>query len=114
MIQDLDYKQFRVAQLIARERICRNKVHWNSEELFKRIQKPGLEDAAALLRVFEKQLKDHNSKLDADESRVQNLNYKAKNVYQSKYFHGINLPKVLKAVKDNPSLDHWEIAKQFL
>lgn len=114
MIQDLDYKKFKVMQAIAQERICRNKVYWNSEDLFKRIRKPGLDDANALLRVFEKQLQEHNSKLDADESRVRNLNYKASNVYKSKYFTGINRLKVFKAVEENPNMETWDIVKQFL
>ena len=114
MIADLDYKQFRAVQAIAKERIFRNKVYWESNDLFNRISKPGLGDASALLRIFEKQLQEHNSKIDADISRIENLNYKTRNVLKSKYFHGINLLKVFKAVEENPNLDYWEIARQFL
>lgn len=115
MIQnDLEYKYFSVVRAIALENIGRQKVYWNSDDLAKRINKPGLEDARALLRIFEKELKDHNSKLDADESRIRNLNYKSSNVYKSKYFNGINLNKVFKAVDENPQAEIWEIAKQFI
>ena len=114
MMQDIEYKQFKVIQAIAQERICRNKVYWNSEELFNRIRKPGLDDASVILRIFEKQLKEHNTKLDADESRVRNLNYKSKNVYKSKYFIGINIEKVFKAVRENPDAEIWGIVKEII
>jgi hypothetical protein len=114
MGEELEYKQFKVMQAIAIERICRNKVYWDSEDLFSRIKKSGLEDASVLLRVFIKLLNDHNSKLDADESRVRNLNYKSKNVYSSKYFHGINFRKVDEALKQNPDGDIWEIVRGFV
>lgn len=114
MIQDLEYKQFKVMQSIAIERVCRNKVYWDSSELFKRIRKPGLEDANALLRIFEKQIQENNSKLDGDEKRIRNLNYQSSSVYKSKYFKGINRSKVFKFVEENPNMDMWDMVRQFV
>lgn len=114
MTEEIEYKKFRVMRAIAIERICRNKVYWNSEDLFSRIKKPGLEDANALLRIFVKLLQEHNSKLDADESRVKNLNYNSKNVYSSKYLQGINIRKVAEAVKNNPNGEVWEIVRELI
>lgn len=113
MIRDLEYKKFKVMQSIAIERVCGNKVYWDSSELFKRISKPGLEDAKALLRIFEKQLQEHNSKLDGDEKRIRNLNYKSSNVYKSKYFKDIDRSKVFRYVKEHPDMDMWDIVRWF-
>ncbi len=112
--QDLEYKQFKVMQLIAIERVCRNKVYWDSSELFKRICKPDLEDANTLLRIFEKLIQENNSKLDGDEKRIRKLSYLSSRVYKSKYFKGINRSKVFKFVKNNPEMEIWDIAHEFI
>lgn len=111
---DLEYKQFEVIKAIALEKIARQKVYWNGSDLFDRINKKGLEDARALLRIFVQQLNDHNTNLNADESRIRNLNYMSKNVYKSKYFKGINISKVHKAVEENPEMSTWDLARQFI
>ena len=67
---DLDYKIYNVCKSIACANIEKERVYWNSEELFKRIDKKGLEDARALLRIFEKEISDHNSKL---KSKIEEL-----------------------------------------
>ena len=104
MIDDLEYKQFKVMQEIAKQKIRIKKVYWNNEELFRKINKPGLEDENALLRIFEKQLKEYNAKLDADEKKINRL--QPKKAYNTKYFKGINL--------EQPEMKISAIAKQFV
>ncbi|MCT4586653.1 MAG: hypothetical protein N4A71_02410 [Carboxylicivirga sp.] len=111
---ELDYKRFHVARYIAQSKIYNEKVYWNSDELFSRINKAGLSDAQALLRIFKKQIDEHNSKLDAMETRVKNLHYKNSNLYQSKHFKDIPIAKIDKAILENPDGDIWDIAKEFI
>lgn len=108
-----EYKAFKVMQSIATARIGEQKVHWNSEDLFNKIRKPGLEDAAALLRAFEAQIKEHNARLDADITRIGNLDYMNRKAWESKYFHSISRVRVMKLVKEFPALESWEIARMY-
>lgn len=100
-------------QSIATARLSEQKVYWNSEDLYNKIRKPGLEDAAALLRAFEAQIKEHNARLEADLTRIGNLNYMNRKAWESKYFHGISSIRVTKLVAEYSALDVWEIAKLY-
>ncbi len=113
---DLEYKRFRVAIAIAQEKIARQRVYWTSEELKSKLNTPGLEDAKLLLKIFEKEIKAHNAKLDAADTRVRNLNYKAKNVYKSKAFQGIrlDLKKIDEVIFANPEATIWDLVERIL
>ena len=111
---DLHYRKIQIAKSIAISQNNKQRVFWDSEELFKRIRKPGLEDATALLRIFEKEIKAHNAKLIAAESNILNLNYRKTEVQKSKYFRGIPFRDIELMIQAYPELSDWEIAKKFL
>ena len=110
---DLDYKIYNVCKSIACANIEKERVYWNSEELFKRIDKKGLEDARALLRIFEKEITDHNSKLKSARAKIENLNCRTTKISNVTAFRGFNLAKIKQAILDNPDKAAYEIAKEF-
>lgn len=114
---ELQYRRFKVVRSIAGEQIAKKQVYFNTEELLKRLNNSGgLDDAKVLLRMFERELNVHNSKLSAKITRIDNLSYMDKNVYKSKALKGIkfDLYQIDRAIMDNPEADTWEIAKQLI
>jgi len=111
---DLDYKIYNVCKSIAMEKIEKERVYWNSEDLFKRLEyKTGLEDARALLRVFEKEIAEHNSKLKSARPKIENLNYRTTKISNVTAFRSFNFNKIKQAILDNPDKPTYEIAEDF-
>jgi predicted nucleic acid-binding Zn-ribbon protein len=111
---DLDYKIYDVCKSIAKANIEKERVYWNSEELFNRINKKGLEDAKALLRIFEKEITDHNSKLKSASAKIENLSYRNTKIRNVTAFRNLNISKIKQAILDNPDKYTWEIAREFI
>lgn len=110
---ELDYRLYNVCKYIAQANIEKERVYWNSEELFKRINKKGLEDANALLRIFEREIADHNSKLKSAKAKIENLNCRTTKISNVSAFTGFNITKIKQAVIDNPDKPTYEIAEGF-
>ena len=111
--EDLEYKIYNVCKSIAKANIEKERVYWNSEELFRRIDKKGLKDARTLLRVFEREIADHNTKLKSARAKIENLNYRTTKISKVTAFRSFNISKIKQAILDNPDKPTYEIAEQF-
>ena len=69
-----------------------------------------------LAELLEKHIKEHNSKINATYTRIDNLKYKNHKTYQSSLIKGHDVPFSLidKLLKENPEKDWYDIYLQLI
>ena len=60
--------------------------------------------------LLTKEIKEHNSKIEASQTRLQKLKYKDLNTYKSKLMKGHNIPftKIDLIIKNHPDMDWYD------
>lgn len=106
---------FRVVISFSRRHFENRKVYYHTEEILRKLEYPGLEDAHCLLRMAIKEIEAHNSKMSAKISLLEKMRYTPKYL-QSNLFSDVSIPlkKIDKLIEENPDKDYYQIFQMLL
>jgi hypothetical protein len=107
-------KLFFIAKCMASDIYERRRVHINLDDLKSKLRRAELKDELVLLKFMDKSINDHNSKVSADLTRLNNLSFKS-NWMESQLFNSLKIPyrNISEAVNIYPTMDYYDIYRQF-
>ncbi len=77
--------------------------------------KSGLRDENSLLNILKQRIEDNNSQVEGDGKKIRNIETRNRNWRESLFIRRVNIKfhEIEKAVKDNPTMDMYDIYKLF-
>lgn len=119
MAEDINYRKWIIAKSIVYKNINKKYAYVKRiyDDFYREVEnKRELSDVLVLLRMAKKEIDNHNSKISADRTRLDNLRYKGKDDFDSKLFkkyQNVSISKIEKAIKENSDLEDYEIFSKF-
>lgn len=115
IMDNQEYKKFQIVKSYVKNKIGKKRAHlWKRDldQAAKNLDNTG----QVLAQLFEKHIKEHNSKIDATCTRIDNLKYKNHKTYQSSLITGNGVPFSLidKLLKESPEKDWYDIYLQLV
>ncbi|MFT7283312.1 hypothetical protein [Nonlabens sp.] len=111
----LEYKKFQIVKAYCKNYIGKKTAHLWERDLDKAVEHLG-QTGMVLANLLKKEIKEHNSKIYATGTRIDNLKYKNHKSYQSSLIKGNNIPykKIDALLKDNPDKDWYDLYIQLI
>ena len=111
---DLEKKWY-IVKYYVKDHIGKKTVYIYERDLDKAVRKLG-QTGTVLVDLLKKEIKEHNSKIRAAQTRIENLEYKNHKTYQSALIKGNDVPfRTIDAmIKENPEADWYDLYKRLV
>ena len=103
-------KKWHIVKYYVKNHIGKKTVHIYKRDLDRAVRKLG-QTGKVLVDLLKKEIKEHNSKIYAAQTRIENLKYKGYKTYRSALIKGNNVPfeRIDAMIKENPEADWYDL-----
>ena len=108
-------KKWHIVKYYVKDHIGKKTVHIYERDLDKAARNLG-QTGKVLVDLLKKEIKEHNSKIYAAQTRIENLKYKDHKTYESALIKRNNVPfeRIDAMIKKNPEADWYDLYKRLV